>query len=138
VVHLDNSGREEEGTTIAALEETLERYNDLYAYIHSKLAVLPGADALFGAMMAELAERHPRMASRQGGLGQYGKLDVDLALWELRKLPEDTRTRELMTFLDDVLDAFTSIAGSSLPPGTREDVAAYVRTRTGSPPGGQQ
>jgi len=138
VVHLDNSGREEEGTTIAALEETLERYNDLYAYIHSKLAVLPGADALFGSMMAELAERHPRMAGRQDGLGQYGKLDVDLALWELRKLPEDTRARELMAFLDDVLDAFTSAAGSNLPPGAREDVFAYVRTRTGSPPGEQQ
>ena len=135
VVHLDNSKRGEAVTTIAALEETLDRYNDFYAYIHAKLAALPGADALFCAVTADLAEGHPRMASRQDGLRQYGKLDVDLALWQLRKLPEEDRVRELMTFLDDVLDAFTSAAESNLPQGAREDVVAYVRTRTGSPPG---
>lgn len=110
-------------------EALLDRYNDLYAYIHHHVDAVPeGAEAVRSALDG-VAQIHPEFASCQEELALYGRLDVDATLWALRTLPESERPLRLQAFLEEVLYALAHVAESTLPEAAREAVRDYIRSK---------
>lgn len=109
------------------MEALIERYNDLYAFVHRHLDRHPAAAAIFEGILLDLKRSHPELAEGQTDLGRFGKLDVDLILWNLRRFPEAERERKLTSFLEEALYALVLAAQQHLEAEDHGRVLEYVR-----------
>lgn len=109
------------------MEALLDRYNDLYAYVHRHLEGRPDAGEIFETLLRELQSSHPELAEGQADLRRFGKLDVDLVLWKLRLFPEKEREGRLLAFLEETLYALVLAAQQHLSAEDHGRILAYVQ-----------
>jgi hypothetical protein len=127
LVEREEGAREPSAASPEEMEALLDRYNDLYAYVHRHLEGHPEAEEIFGALLRDLQASHPELAEGQTDLGRFGKLDVDLVLWNLRRFPEGERERRLLAFLEETLYALVLASQQRLSAEDHGRILAYVR-----------
>ncbi len=127
LVEREEDAREPATASPEEMEALLDRYNDLYAFAHRHLEGLPESGEIFEAILRDLQGSHPELAEGQADLGRFGKLDVDLVLWNLRRFPEEERESRLLAFLEEALYALVLAAQQRLPPEDHGRILAYVR-----------
>lgn len=127
LVEREEASREPLPASPEEMEALLDRYNDLYAYIHRHLEGRPEAGEIFESVLRDLGASHPELAEGQADLGRFGKLDVDLVLWNLRRFPEEERARRLLAFLEETLYALVLAAQLRLSKEEHGRLLEYVR-----------
>jgi hypothetical protein len=117
--------------TAADIEELLERYNAIFSYVHRLLAEGTGnAEGLVSAAQGDLKAAFPDLLTSQEGLASYGRLDVDLCLLALRKVPENQRGTEVQGFLDELLYTMVFLADRNLDGPKRAAIHEHIRRET--------
>lgn len=115
------------------MEDLLERYNAIFAHIHGLIARGTGdAEALVGEALGPIREAYPDLSESQEGLAAYGRLDIDLCLAALRKVPESQRGGVLKSMLDEVLYAFAFLSDRHLDEAQRAAVHEHIRREAAS------
>jgi hypothetical protein len=110
------------------MEDLLERYNAIFAHVHRLLTEGTGdVEALVGQAVGSLKTSFPDLLESQDGLAAYGRLDIDLCLFALRKVPEERRGAELQSFLDEVLYTLAFLADRHLDETRRTAVHEHIR-----------
>jgi len=115
------------GPTAEDLEPLLDRYNDLYSYVYSQIEPTERSEDALQEIFLGLLSSHPRLADGQTDLVRFGKLDVDLVLWNLRAFPEEEKYGRLQAFLEEALYAFVLASQQRLSPDGHQRVLAYIR-----------
>lgn len=123
----ESSAEASAAATVWNAEEVIEHYNDLYAFLHRALG--KQAQAAAREAMAIAAPAHPVFAEDQSDLETCGRADVDRLLAALRAMPEPDRKPALKGFLDEVLYAFTFVAGAHLKPEDAIRFREYMKAR---------
>ncbi|MEW5764790.1 MAG: DUF4388 domain-containing protein [Acidobacteriota bacterium] len=116
-------------------EPLLERYNDLFSYAHSQIEPAERSEDAFQELYLGLLSSHPRLADGQTDLVRFGKIDVDLVLWNLRSFPEEERYDRLVAFLEETLYAFVLASQQHLSTEGHQRVLAYIRRNARSAAG---
>lgn len=116
-------------------EPLLDRYNDLYSYVHSQIDPTERSAEAFQDLLLGLLSSHPRLADGQMDLIRFGKLDVDLVLWNLRSFPDEERYGRLQSFLEEALYAFVLASQQNLSTEGHQKVLAYIRRNASSASG---
>ena len=110
------------------MEDLLERYNAIFAHVHRLLGEgADGVEALVGEAMNSLKASFPDLLESQDGMAAYGRLDIDLCLFALRKVPEERRGAALQSFLDEVLYTLVFLADRHLDDARRTAVHEHIR-----------
>ena len=123
----------EEATWAAADPESLlEQYNDIYAFIHGHLAALPDGRNALRQVLEETRAAHPNLGRDQEDLAEYGRLDIDKILWDLRAFPEPERISCLQAFLEELLYALMHLGDLRLALEERSSIHAYILSQTRS------
>lgn len=126
----DLSRRKRDHSVVSAadMEEILEQYNAIFSYIHRLLSEGTNrAEALVSESVETLRPTFPELLDSQEGLASYGRLDIDLCLLALRKMPEGERGFRARTFLDELLYSLAFLVDRHLDESRRAAAHEHIR-----------
>ncbi len=129
IVHVDEEASENGRSGERSLADLIDKYNNLFAIIHEKLSVLPGAESIVQESLRELPRVFPELGELQDELVFQGKFNSDAVLNKPLGVSGSEWPAHLQSMLDEVLDSLVLASQIHLPEETHGEILRTIHQR---------